>query len=90
MEYKEGQELVSGHLSRDRHYKVLSVEPLYTVSKSGKRKLSSTQITLENLKIKRNDFKNMSDFSFNKLKVFQISETELNKLISLDVLKLKE
>ena len=90
MEYKEGQELVSGHLSRDRHYKVLSVEPLYTVNKSGKRKLSSTQIRLENLKIKRSDFKNMSDLTFGKMKVFEISESELDKLVGLDVLKLKQ
>lgn len=89
MEYKEGQELVSGHLSRDRHYKVISVKPVYSFNKAGKKKLTHTLITLENQKIKRSDFANMSDLTFGKMKVFEISESELDKLVGLDVLKLK-
>lgn len=90
MEYKEGQELISGHLSRGRHYKVLSVKPVYLIGRSGKKKLSQVLITLENQTIKKEEYKNMSEFSFNKLKIFEISQSELDKLVSMQVLKLKE
>ena len=32
----------------------------------------------------------MSDLTFGKMKVFEISESELDKLVGLDVLKLKQ
>lgn len=90
MEYTEGQEFIQGAYSENRHFKVLGTRNIYTVSKGGKRSLSRVLVKMENLTIKREDFKNWSDYEFDKLKFFEISTTELDRLIRTDILKLKE
>lgn len=89
MDFKEGQEFISGGLSSGRHYKILAVNPILDYNRAGKKKITGRMLKVESLHVKREDWTGALERLYDRFRFFETTDDAFHQLVTRGVIKLK-